>query len=64
MPLYLVSQERRTPGYLLSHSVVTKALEAGDAQLANKTFRNKRYLPPTDWTQVKNVATHEVTIFT
>lgn len=63
MPLYLVSQQRVTPGYLLPHSVVTKALEAPDAGLANKTFRNRRHLPPTDWTQVKNLTTHEVTVF-
>lgn len=63
MPLYLVSQERITPGYLKAHAVITKAVEAGDAKLANSSFRRGRYMPPTDWVQVKNLDTHEVTTF-
>lgn len=63
MPLYLVSQLRLSPGELMPRIIITRAIEAGDAKLANKTFRGTRVLPPTDTTFVKNLDTHQVCVF-
>lgn len=63
MPLYVVSQLRMKPNSLSTLVIAIQAVEATDAGLANKTFRANRALPLYDWTEVKNLETHEVKTF-